>query len=82
MPCVRQCILERIRFDKRKEKRLQKADGTKKVSSAFLGHGITRQSLSCERIVFIQEPCESHLKKRQYYYKIKRMITYYNKEQE
>ena len=44
MPCVRQYILERIRFDKRKEKRLQKADGTKKVSSAFLGHGITRQS--------------------------------------
>lgn len=82
MPCVRQYILERIRFDKRKEKRLQKADGTKKVSSAFLGHGITRQNLSCERIVFIQEPCESHLKKRQYYYKIKRMITYYNKEQE
>lgn len=80
MPCVRQYILERIRFDKKK--RLQKADGTKKVSSAFFGHEITRQSLSCERIVFIQEPCESHLKKRQYYYKIKRMITYYNNEQE
>ena len=43
---------------------------------------ITRQSLSCERIVFIQEPCKYNLKKRQYYYKIKRMITYYNKEQE
>ncbi len=36
MPCVRQYILEKIRFDKRKEKRLQKADETKKVSSAFL----------------------------------------------
>ena len=80
MPCVRQYILERIRFDKKK--RLQKADGTKKVSSAFFGHERPRQSLSCESIVFIQEPCESHLKKRQYYYKIKRMITYYNKEQE
>ena len=34
MPCVRQYILERIRFDKKK--RLQKADETKKVSSAFL----------------------------------------------
>lgn len=39
MPCVRRYILERIRFDKRKEKRLQKADGTKKVSSAFLVTG-------------------------------------------
>ena len=94
MPCVRQYILEKIRFDKRKEKRLQKADGTwfpfvesdiqngpdKAVGAMAIV--ITRQSLSCERIVFIQEPCESHLKKRQYYYKIKRMITYYNKEQE
>lgn len=35
MPCVRRYILERIRFDKRKEKRLQKADEMKKVSSAF-----------------------------------------------
>lgn len=81
MPCVRQYILERIRFDKRK-KDCRRQMERKKVSSAFFGYGITRQSLSCERIVFIQEPRESHLKKRQYYYKIKRMITYYNKEQE
>ena len=35
MPCVRQFILEKIKFDKRKEKRLPRADETKKVSSAF-----------------------------------------------
>ena len=35
MPCGRQFILEKIRFDKKKEKRLPKADETKKVSSAF-----------------------------------------------
>lgn len=80
MPCVRQYILERIRFDKKKDCRRQME--RKKFHLLFFGHEITRQSLSCERIVFIQEPCESHLKKRQYYYKIKRMITYYNKEQE
>ena len=82
MPCVRQYIVERIRFDKRKEKKIAESRWNEKSFICFFGHGITRQSLSCERIVFIQEPCESHLKKRQYYYKIKRMITYYNKEQE
>ena len=80
MPCVRQYILERIRFDKRK-KDCRRQMERKKFHLLFLSR-ITRQSLSCERIVFIQEPCEYHLKKRQYYYKIKRMITYYNKEQE
>ena len=79
MPCVRQYILERIRFDKRKEKKIAESRWNEKSFICFFGHGITRQSLSCERIVFIQEPCESHLKKRQYYYKIKRMITYYTK---
>ncbi len=52
----------------------------KKISSAFYLREQRAKVHACMRIVFIKEPCESYLKKRQYYYKIKRMITYYNKE--
>ena len=81
MPCDRRFILVRIRFGNKKRKQsCRKQMKQKKISSAFYLREQRAKVHACMRIVFIKEPCESYLKKRQYYYKIKRMITYYNKE--